>query len=126
MPFLSLSVALLLSITLTQSFVLHAACKKSWKMQPKSALSNLPSLSVLQTRASSLRLLSAESPEDKDAENEGKEGGKVVEEEGFKIMGRTFSVKDPQDWITVFLTGVIAYNTIDIIGYYVKKFTGME
>ena len=31
------------------------------------------------------------------------------------------SVTDPQDWITVFLSGVIIYQTIDLIAFYGGK-----
>ena len=34
------------------------------------------------------------------------------------------SVTDPQDWITVFLSGVIIYQTIDLIAFYGAKLLG--
>lgn len=48
----------------------------------------------------------------------------IPKEETFKIMG--LSPKDPQDWLTVFLSSVIIYNTLDIAQYWIKRLLGME
>ena len=34
------------------------------------------------------------------------------------------SLTDPQDWITVFLSGVILYQTIDLVMFYGGKLLG--
>lgn len=41
-----------------------------------------------------------------------------------KIMVGPLNLKDPQDLITIGLSGLIIYNTIDLIVFYGQKFFG--
>lgn len=46
------------------------------------------------------------------------------EEEPKKKGPFNLSITDPQDWITVFLSGVILYQTIDLVAFYGAKLLG--
>ena len=45
----------------------------------------------------------------------------VIPEEGKKKGFFGLSITDPQDWITVLLSGIILYQTVDLVAFYGGK-----